>query len=113
MAKQLWDVEKLSPTKFSTVADKVKFGNQFVKFFNSGFSKENFPKWFYTRLSMTFGMIAHYDQGSFYEHFFSDMPGMALFVQDVLDYPCWGSPEFTFCDIEKQIQQWILNELRK
>ncbi len=113
MAKQLWDVEKLSPTKFSTVADKVKFGNQFVKFFQSGFSKEKFPKWFYTRLSMCFGMIAHYDINGFYETFFTNDKDRAEFVEMVLNYPCYGSPEFTFCDIEKQIQQWILNELGK
>lgn len=109
----IWDVEKLSPTQWETVTSKVKFGNQFVKFFKSGFSRTQFPKWFYTRLSMCFGMIAHYDQNGFYKTFFTDDVDKADFVRQILNYPCYGSPAFTYSDIEKQIQQWLLKELGK
>ena len=62
---------------------------------------------------MCFGMIAHYDINGFYETFFTSDKDRVEFVEMVLNYPCYGSPAFTYCDIEKQIQQWILNELGK
>lgn len=105
--KIVWDIESLEPTEWSTVEDKIKFGNQFIKFMESGFDKSQFPKWFYTRLSMCFGHIAHYDQSGFYRYFFERGDYGAEFIKQCLDYPCYGSPKFTYCDIEKQIQQRI------
>lgn len=110
--KVKWDIEKLSPTQFSTVEDKIKFANQFVAFCDSGFSPQKFPKWFYTRLSMCFGMIAHYNQSGFYNYYFERATPVD-FIQDVLNYPCYGQAEFTYCDIEKQIQNWLKSEINK
>jgi|WetSurSiteA1Bulk_404760.scaffolds.fasta_scaffold28599_3 hypothetical protein len=97
----------ISTLKFDTAEDKAKFANQFVKFVEGGYLWKDFPKWFYIRLSMTFGHIAHYNQGQFYETFFTSNEGKADFRQETLHYPCYGQPEYTYCDVEKALQAWL------
>ena len=99
-------------TKFSTVEDKIKFAEQFKKFVLSDYSKKKFPKWFYTRLSMTFGHIAHYNQHVFYEHFFESRSGKAVFKETTMSWPCYGQADCTFCDVERYLQQWLRNNLQ-
>lgn len=96
-----------TPTEFSTAQDKKKFYNQFVRFVESNFDRKQFPKWFYTRLSMCFGHIAHYNIEGFYNHYFERGDNGKKFIQDTLRFPCYGKPEFTFCDVEKDIQTWL------
>ena len=94
-------------TKFSTVEDKEKFVHQFKKFIESDFAKSKFPKWFYNRLSMTFGHIAHYNQAGFFETFFTNTRDKVRFLQSTLETGCYGSPEHTFCDCEHDIHVWL------
>jgi hypothetical protein len=96
-----------TPTKFSTAQDKEKFYKQFQKFVESDFARSKFPKWFYTRLSMTFGHIAHYDQHGFYGEFFTSTKGKAEFLKQTLLHGCYGDPAFTYSDVEKDLQAWV------
>ena len=95
----------LTPTKFSTVADKEKFLKHFQRFVKSGYNKNLFYKWFYTRLSMTFGHIAHYNRHGFYGTFFESREGIDRFWCLTMSYGCYGDPAYTFCDVEKEIQK--------
>ena len=94
-------------TQFSTVEDKEWFFNQFKKFVKSGFKQSLFTKKFYTRLSMTFGMIAHYGQGGFWAEFFTTTADKARFLHECLQWGCYGDPAFTYCDVEKELQAWM------
>jgi hypothetical protein len=101
-------------SRFSTAQDKAKFANQFVKFVRGGYKRTDFPKWFYTRLSMTFGHYAHYNQEGFYSDFFDcfdPAQGKAEFLRQTLSYGCYGDARFTYCDVEKALQQWLKTEL--
>ncbi len=100
-------MKKYTPTQHSTEADKAKFVAQFKAFVESDFALSKFPKWFYIRLSMTFGHIAHYNQAGFYETFFNDLRGKMRFIEQCLTWPCYGSPAFTYCDCEEEIQHWL------
>ena len=95
------------PTKFSTAQDKADFGNTFLHFIESEWVRTAFAKSFYNRLSMCFGNIAHYDLGTFYETWFTSDSDRLSFLRHTLNWPCWGDPEFTFCDVERAIQQEI------
>ena len=75
-------------TEFDTVEDKVKFENQFKKFVSNGFKESQFPKWFYTRLSMCFGNIAHYNKNGFYNTYFLNSEGISHFIDNCVAYPC-------------------------
>lgn len=101
-----FDASVLTATKWNTVEDKIKFANQFVKFVESDYSPTQFPKWFYTCLSMCFGMIAHYNWGTFFDYYFDDEQGETEFREQVINYPCYGDPAYTYSDIEQQIQKW-------
>jgi hypothetical protein len=69
----------------------------------------------YNRLSMCFGHIAHYNRTGFYETWFTSDADRLRFLRHSLDWPCWGDPEFTFCDVERAIQQeiWKRNYLAR
>lgn len=103
--------EQFTPTKFSTAADKAKFANHFVKFLEDGCRREAFHKWFYRRLSMTFGHIAHYDIHGFYDVWFSSHERQQAFIRRTMLWECYGSPKHTYSDVEGAIIVWITERM--
>lgn len=99
--------DEFTPTKFSTASDKAEFGNHFLRFIESAWAQTLFTKDFYHRLSMCFGHIAHVDRSGFYETWFTSDRDRLCFLEKTLKWPCWGDPEFTFCDVERAIQQEV------
>jgi hypothetical protein len=95
------------PTKFSTAQDKADFGNSLLHFIESEWALALFTKSFYSRLSMCLGHIAHIDRMGFYETWFTSNADRLKFLRHTLDWPCWGAPELTFCDVERAIQQEV------
>jgi hypothetical protein len=95
------------PTKFSTAQDKADFGNMFLHFIESEWAWTAFSKSFYNRLSMCFSHIAHGDRTGFYKTWFTSDANRLRFLEHTLRWPCWGDPEYTFCDVERAIQQEI------
>jgi hypothetical protein len=95
------------PTKFSSAQDKADFGNAFLRFIESEWARTAFSKSFYNRLSMCFLHIAHYDAAGFYATWFKSDADRLKFLRHTLAWPCWGDPEYTFCDVERAIQQEI------
>ncbi|MGB5083339.1 MAG: hypothetical protein WBO09_01765 [Methylocystis silviterrae] len=91
-------------TKFHSAEDKAWFGNAFLKFLADDCPQSAFTKRFYNRLSHSFGHIAHYNRAGFYEHFFVDLAGKIDFLQQTLQWPCYGQPEHTFSDVELVLQ---------
>lgn len=89
------------------IAEKVKFINQYKKFVSNGFQKKHFPKWFYVRLSMTFGHIAHYNQQGFYDYWFDSEENKQQFIEQHKKWPCYGEPEYTYSDAENEIREWL------
>jgi len=96
-----------APSQFSMDADKANFGNALLHFMESEWKQELFTKSLYNRLSMCFGHIAHYNREGFYATWFTSDQARLGFLQHCLKYPCWGSPEFTFCDVERAVQREI------
>ena len=95
------------PTPFSTAADKADFGNTLLHFLDADCEKNLFTKKFYNRLSMTFGNIAHYDIRGFYSKWFDSDHHRLAFIGNLLRWPCYGDPEFTFSDVERAIQRVV------
>jgi hypothetical protein len=58
---------------------------------------------------MCFSHIAHGDRTGFYETWFTSDADRLEFLRHALAWPCWGDPEFTFCDVECAIQREIRN----
>ena len=103
-------IEGLTATKHSTVQDKVRFILQFKKFVSGGFKRSDFPKWFYTQLSMTFGHIAHYNIEGFYNEFFTTDEGKIRFLEITRDHGGIGDPAFTYSDVELILGKWVESE---
>jgi hypothetical protein len=96
-------------TKYSSAADKAEFGNNLLRFIESGWAATLFTKSLYNRLSMCFGHIAHYNQAQFYEEWFSSRAAQVQFLKHTLQFPCYGDPEYTFSDVERAIQRELIN----
>lgn len=90
-----------------TAEEKRKFAESFIRFVEGGFKQSAFHKPFYTRLSMTFGHIAHYNIHGFYDAQFSSLGARIDFVEQCLQWPCYGQPQFTYCDVERFLQEWL------
>jgi hypothetical protein len=103
----LFEASQFTPTEFSTTEDKAKFANHFVAFVESDFSASKFPHWFYKRLSMCFGHIAHFNQGGFYETWFSSTASKVRFLKYTLDYGGYGDPRYTYSDVEQDLGVWL------
>lgn len=100
--------DKFAPTKWEKAEAKVRFARQFIRFVKSDFDQRQFPHWFYTRLALTFSNIAHYNQAGFFEEFFLTTEGRVRFLKQTLRHPCWGDPTFTYSDVEKALQSWLV-----
>jgi hypothetical protein len=95
---------EFTATKFHSMEDKAWFGNALLKFIAADFPEASFTNRLYNVLSNTFGHIAHYDRSGFYDHFFRDLDGKIAFLDQTLRWPCYGSPEYTFSDVEIIVQ---------
>jgi hypothetical protein len=102
--KTAFSASQFVATKWDTAEDKARFANQFLNFVESDFSASKFPKWFYKRLSMTFGHIAHYDQAGFWSEFFQSSEGKVRFIEQTLRHLCWGDPTCTYSDVEHDLK---------
>lgn len=102
-----FSASQFTPTEFSTAENKAKFANHFMGFVESGFAESKFPKWFYAKLSTTFGHIAHYDRGGFFAKFFTTTAGRVRFLSISLEHPCHGDPKFTYSDVERAIAEAV------
>jgi hypothetical protein len=100
-------IPEFTPTEFSTIEDKQKFVKHFVRFVEGGFKKSQFPKWFYNRLSMTRGHIAHYNIHGFYEEWFQDKESQQVFLKHWANSPVYGDPAYTYSDVERFLSNYI------
>jgi hypothetical protein len=98
---------QFTATEFSTGEDKAKFCNQFVRFVESDFSFTLFPKWFYSRLSMTFGHIAHYNQHGFFNTWCERTYDKYSFLARIANHKPCGDPRYTYSDAERFIAEYV------
>jgi hypothetical protein len=99
--------DQFTPTKWDTAEDKAAFANWLVRFIDGGFKRSAFSKNRYRKLSMCFGMIAHFDIHGFYAEQFSTPERQLRFLQTLLQHRCYGDASYTFSDVEKQILCWV------
>ncbi len=98
---------QFTPTQWDTASAKAWFANHFMRFVVEGFPSQLFTKRFYRRLSNTFGHIAHYDQHGFWETFFTTTADKVRFLEQTLQHPCYGDPEWTYSDVERALRYWL------
>lgn len=97
---------KYEPTKWSTREDKQNFALKLVRFVESGFNPNLFHKELYTRLSMCFGHIAHFNKYGFYETWFSTPERQADWLAYVSTRTIYGDPGWTFSDVERDLKRY-------
>jgi hypothetical protein len=71
MRAKPFDASQFVATQWNSAADKATFGNTYLDFIESGWTRSLFTKSFYQRLSNCFGHIAHNDIHSFYDTWFT------------------------------------------
>jgi hypothetical protein len=101
---------QFTPTQWSTAEKKAAFAKQFVRFIQSDFAAKHFTEKFYRRLSNTFGHIAHYNRGGFWDTFFTTTADKMQFLDQTLQHPCHGDPAWTYSDVERALQEWLQSD---
>lgn len=109
--KSIFVAEDFISSKFATAQDKADFANWLIDFIDSGFKQTKFFKARYTRLSNCFGHIAHFNQLGFYEHWFENAAKQRMFIDNILRWPCYGDPLWTFSDVETKIKKYLRERL--
>ena len=95
------------PTEWDSAAEKAAFANWFVRFVEGGFKETVFYKKRYTRLSMMFGHIAHYNRAGFYDVWFSTPSRRVAFLNRIALWAVYGDPAYTYSDVERVLQAWV------
>ena len=95
---------EFNATKWDSAADKAKFANALCRFIEAGFPYTLFTQRLYTRLSLCFGFITHYDRNGYFGTYFGTLRDKVRFLEGILNWPCFGDPTFTYCDAERAIQ---------
>ena len=95
--------ERFTPTKWESAEQKAKFANHMVRFIDKGYPITLFHKWFYIRLSMCFNHIAHFNRHGFYCEWFKDRESQKEFHRNMMDWKCYGDPEYTYSDVERAL----------
>ena len=99
---------QFTPTRWEGAEEKARFARRFVRFVESDFAEREFSDTFYRRLALTFGHIAHFNRHGFYEAFFTAAEDKVRFLRMTLAHSCWGDPAFTYSDVERAIQSWLV-----
>jgi hypothetical protein len=109
MFEQITDftADRFAPTKWEKADRKVRFAQQFIRFVESDFDQRQFPHWFYVRLALCFGHIAHYNRAGFFETFFTTTQDKVRFLWATLRHQPCGDPGYTFSDVERALQSWL------
>lgn len=110
MTKHIFTTNGLVATKWDDATAKAKWLNDLAGFVRSGFDQKKFTSDLYKRLSMTFGHIAHYNQGGFYAEWFETRSDQLRWLNYILQRPNYGDPTFTWSDAERQFQDWLRSE---
>jgi hypothetical protein len=104
----VFTADQFTPTQWNTAQQKADFANAFVRFLENGFRLEDFPRPFYSRLSQTFGHVAHFDQATFHRTFFTTAVDKVRFLRQCIEHQPVGDPAFTFSDVERLLRDWIV-----
>jgi hypothetical protein len=109
LARPLFTDADFIATKWDGAAEKAAFANALCRFMSADFRESLFTQKLYRRLALSFGHIAHFERGCFYNHFFRDLQGKVAFLEETLAWVPCGHPSHTFCDVERA----VLARLRK
>jgi hypothetical protein len=103
MSQHRFQAGSFTPTQWSTAEQKAAFANQLIAFIASGLPESKFTKAFYNRLCQCFQFIAHMDKDGFVATFFTSTSDKLDFLKQIATCPCYGSPAFTFSDVESAV----------
>ncbi len=83
-AETRFPADRFAPTQHDSAAAKARFANHYIRFVAAGFDRALFQHWFYRRLCMTFGHIAHTNLDGFYNTWFERTFDQCGFVDRAL-----------------------------
>jgi hypothetical protein len=100
--------DKFAPTTWEDAKKKARFAKTFIKFVEADFPRRQFTSAFYRRLALTFSYVTRCDRLDFFDTFFTTTEGKVRFLRQALLWPCQGDPAFTYSDVERALQRWLV-----
>jgi hypothetical protein len=99
--------QDFTPTRYHSTADKAWFANNLCRFIASDFAQKLWTRRLYETLRNTCGHIAHYNKDGFWDTFFTSTAQKIAFLEQTIQHPCYGQPDYTFCDVERKVKSRI------
>ena len=104
LTRPLFTEQDFTATKWDTGADKAWFANALCRFIAHDCPRQQWTQRLYRRLALCYGHIAHYNSQGFWDEFFGTLQGKVAFIEQTLHWPCFGQPDYTYCDVERAVQ---------
>lgn len=98
--------EQFTEGTYSTAREKAAVANAFVRFVESGFSREKFTRALYRALSNMWGDIAYYDANGFYSYWFTSTWKVKEFLLHT-QAPSYDDPVYSWSDVERVLGKWV------
>ncbi len=99
---------KYTPTEWATAEDKAKWEEKFKNFIMKGCKDTMFNKPIYSRLSLMFQHIAHFNKVGFYAEWFSTPARRLAWLERIANLEIYGHPTHTWSDVEQSIKRWVI-----
>ncbi len=99
------DARDFTPTRFTPASTKAWFAGHMVRFLSQDCPRHQFTQRFYNQLMHCFSMIAHYNLHGFWTEYFVTTRGKIEFIEQVVNHPGYGTPDHTWCDVERKISK--------
>lgn len=94
-------------TKWDRADVKFKYAKRLCRFLERRCPKKSWNKAFYNRLMQMFGFIAHYSVDGFWDSRLKGPVERLRTVEAILNHPCHGMPDHTWCDVERVVQRFV------
>ena len=105
LVRPAFEAAQFTATKWTTADENAAFANTLCRFIAGDCQPTLFTDKLYRRLSMYFGHIAHTNRHGFIAEYFEDLRGKVAFIEQTLMWVPCGDPAWTFCDVERAVQQ--------
>jgi len=101
------DERAFTPTRFTPAATKAWFGTRMLHFMASSYPQHQFTQRLYNQLMHCWAFCAEYNKAGFWTEYFASTRGRIAFTEQVATHPGWGSPNHTFCDVEREVSRRV------
>ena len=94
-------------TPHASAQDKASMGTAILSFIARGMPEQAFTNRLYSQISQMWGFIACTNRTGFFQRYGATADGRWAFLHQIATAPCYGQPQFCWCDVERVLAQRV------